>query len=144
MDLGYTPAEERFRDEVRAWLAANLSEDRNRVSESDSENMDGWMAYLKEWQRKLYDDGWAGLSWPKEYGGRGATIIEELIFTEEMARAKAPNLMNVSIGIELVGPAIIHHGTEDQKRRYLAKILSGEEIWSQGFSEPGEIGRAHV
>ncbi|HKZ02163.1 MAG TPA: acyl-CoA dehydrogenase [Pyrinomonadaceae bacterium] len=137
MDLGYTPAEERFRDEVRAWLAANLSEDRNRVSESDSANIDGWMTYLKEWQRKLYDDGWSGISWPKEYGGRGATIIEELIFTEEMARAKAPNLMNVSIGIELVGPAIIHHGTEEQKRRYLTKILSGEEIWSQGFSEPG-------
>lgn len=137
MDLSYTPAEERFRDEVRAWLAANLSEDRDRLSDSDPENMDRWMEYLKQWQRKLFDDGWSGISWPKEYGGRGATIIEELIFTEEMARAKAPNLMNVSIGMELVGPAIIHHGTEEQKRRYLKKILSGEEIWSQGFSEPG-------
>jgi alkylation response protein AidB-like acyl-CoA dehydrogenase len=137
MDLSYTPAEERFRDEVRSWLAANLSEDRDRLSDSDPENMDRWMEYLKKWQRKLFDDGWSGISWPKEYGGRGATIIEELIFTEEMARAKAPNLMNVSIGMELVGPAIIHHGTEEQKRRYLKKILSGEEIWSQGFSEPG-------
>ena len=135
MDLSYTPAEERFRDEVRSWLANNLSEDRTAVA--DSEDMDGWMSYLKEWQRKLFDDGWSGISWPKEYGGRGATIIEELIFTEEMARAKAPNLMNVSIGLELVGPAIIHHGTEEQKQRYLKKILSGEELWSQGFSEPG-------
>ena len=98
--------------------------------------MNEWMAFLKRWQRKLYDAGWSGISWPREYGGRGATIIEELIFTEELARSKAPNLMNISIGIELVGPAIIHHGTEAQKRRYLPKILSGEEIWSQGFSEP--------
>ncbi len=135
MDLSYTPAEEAFRDEVRTWLAANLTDD--RVFESDSMPMDDWMAYLKEWQRKLHDDGWSGISWPRDYGGRGATIIEELIFTEEMARAKAPNLMNISIGIELVGPAIIHHGTEEQKQRYLPRILSGEEIWSQGFSEPG-------
>jgi len=99
--------------------------------------MDESMAFLKKWQRKLYDAGWAGISWPKDYGGRGATINEQLIFTEEMAKTKAPNLMNVSIGIELVGPAIIHHGTEAQKQRYLRKILSAEEIWCQGFSEPG-------
>jgi len=136
MDLNYTAEEERFRDEVRAWLAANLPKDGESLYH-ESEKMDEWMAFLKGWQRKLYDAGWSGISWPKEYGGRGATIIEELIFTEEMARARAPNLMNVSIGIELVGPAIIHHGTEEQKRRYLPKILSAEEIWSQGFSEPG-------
>ena len=136
MDLNYTAEEERFRDEVRSWLAANLSKDDESLF-NDPEKMDDWMAFLKGWQRKLYDAGWAGISWPSEYGGRGATIIEELIFTEEMARARAPNLMNISIGIELVGPAIIHHGTEEQKKRYLPKILSGEEIWSQGFSEPG-------
>jgi alkylation response protein AidB-like acyl-CoA dehydrogenase len=136
MDLNYSAEEERFRDEVRAWLAANLPKDGESLH-NDSEKMDEWMTFLKSWQRKLYDAGWSGISWPKEYGGRGATIIEELIFTEEMARARAPNLMNVSIGIELVGPAIIHHGTEEQKRRYLPKILSAEEIWSQGFSEPG-------
>ena len=136
MDLNYSAEEERFRDEVRAWLAANLPKDGESLHH-DSEKMDEWMTFLKSWQRKLYDAGWSGISWPKEYGGRGATIIEELIFTEEMARARAPNLMNVSIGIELVGPAIIHHGTEEQKRRYLPKILSAEEIWSQGFSEPG-------
>ena len=137
MRLNYTPEEERFRDEVRAWLAANLPKDREKIEDATGENTDEWMAFLKGWQRKLYDAGWAGISWPKEYGGHGATINEQLIFTEEMARAKAPNLMNVSIGIELVGPAIIHHGTEEQKRRYLPKILSAEEIWSQGFSEPG-------
>jgi alkylation response protein AidB-like acyl-CoA dehydrogenase len=137
MHLNYTLDEERFRDEVRNWLAANLPKDWERIANADSENADEWMAFLKGWQRKLYDAGWAGISWPAEYGGRGATINEQLIFTEEMARAKAPNLMNVSIGIELVGPAIIHHGTEEQKKRYLPKILSAEEIWSQGFSEPG-------
>jgi alkylation response protein AidB-like acyl-CoA dehydrogenase len=137
MDLHYTPEEERFRDEVRAWLAVHLPTGWEQLAFGDAENMDQWMAFLKDWQHKLYDAGWAGLSWPKEYGGRGATIIEQLIFTEEMARAKAPNLMNISIGVELVGPAIIHHGTEEQKLRYLPKILSAEEIWSQGFSEPG-------
>ncbi|HKZ79869.1 MAG TPA: acyl-CoA dehydrogenase [Pyrinomonadaceae bacterium] len=137
MDLNYTPAEESFRDEVRAWLAANLAPDGENVYATESEGMDQWMTYLKQWQRKLHDAGWSGISWPREYGGRGATIIEELIFTEEMARAKAPNLMNISIGVELVGPAIMHHGTNEQKLRYLPKILSGEEIWSQGFSEPG-------
>jgi len=136
MDLNRTQEEERFCDEVRAWLAANLRDLNESQSYDQAENMDEWMAFLKRWQRKLYEAGWSGISWPREYGGRGASIIEELIFTEELARAKAPNLMNIGIGIELVGPAIIHHGTEAQKQRYLPKILSGEEIWSQGFSEP--------
>jgi alkylation response protein AidB-like acyl-CoA dehydrogenase len=135
MDLKYTPEEDRFRIEVREWLGANLPAERLEVSES--ENMDEWMAFLRNWQRKLSDAGWAGIAWPKEYGGRGAGVNEQLIFTEEMARAKAPNLMNVSIGIELVGPALMHHGTEAQRLRYLPKILSAEEVWCQGFSEPG-------
>ena len=110
MDLNPTSDEQRFREELRAWLAANQADLNESQTYDQAENMDSWMAFLKRWQRKLYDAGWSGMSWPKEYGGRGATIIEELIFTEEMARAKAPNLMNVSIGNELVGPAIIHHG----------------------------------
>ena len=137
MHLSYSPQEELYRDEVRAWLGTNLPRDWEEIDEGASENMDRWMAYLKDWQRKLYEAGWAGISWPEEYGGRGATINEQLIFTEEMALAKAPNSMNVAIGIELVGPGIIHHGTEAQKLRYLRKILSAEEIWCQGFSEPG-------
>jgi len=136
MDLNRTPGEQSFCEEVRAWLAANQADLDESQSYDQVENMDGWMSFLKRWQRKLYEAGWSGISWPKDYGGRGASIIEELIFTEEMARAKAPNVMNISIGIELVGPAIIHHGTEAQKMRYLPKILSAEEIWSQGFSEP--------
>jgi len=136
MDLNRTADEQRFCEELRAWLAANQADLDESQTYDQADDMDGWMAFLKRWQRKLHDAGWSGMSWPKEYGGRGASIIEELIFTEEMARAKAPNLMNISIGIELVGPAIIHHGSEVQKRRYLPKILSAEEIWSQGFSEP--------
>lgn len=137
MQLKDTSQQQRFRDEVKAWLAANLPKDWQRLADAQTENTDLWMRFLKDWQRKLSDAGWAGISWPKEYGGRGATIDEQLIFTEEMARARVPNLMNISIGIELVGPAIIHHGTEQQKRRYLPRILNADEIWSQGFSEPG-------
>lgn len=137
MDLNYTPEEEKFRDQVRNWLAVNLPDDGKAAAFLDADDMDEWIAFLKNWQKKLYDGGWAGISWPAEYGGRGATIIEQLIFIEEMARANAPNTMNIAIGTELVGPAIIHHGTEEQKKRYLPKILSAEEIWCQGFSEPG-------
>lgn len=136
MDLSFTPDEERFRDELRSWLAVNLPGDWERTLADANENMDQWMSFLRRWQYKLYQAGWAGISWPKEYGGRGATIIQQLIFAEEMARARAPNLINLGVGIDLVGPAIIHHGTEEQKRRYLPRILSGEEIWCQGFSEP--------
>ena len=91
--------------------------------------------FEREWQRKLHDGGWAGVSWPKEYGGRGATLIEQSIFGEELARAKAPRPANV-LGLVMGGPVVIAHGTEEQKERFLEPILSAEEIWCQGFSEP--------
>ena len=134
MDLNLTPKELAFRDEVRAWFEANTPRDwvaRRNAEES----MEARFAYLRAWQRKLFDAGWAGVSWPVEYGGRGATIIEQVIFIEEMARAAAPPMANV-IGLGLVGPTIIAFGTEAQKKRYLSKLLSAEEIWCQGFSEP--------
>jgi alkylation response protein AidB-like acyl-CoA dehydrogenase len=137
MDLNYTIEEEQFRDQVRSWLAANLPVGWQSLASGETADMDAWIAFLKDWQAKLCSAGWSGIAWPKEYGGRGATIIEQLIFTEEMALAGAPNMMNIAIGMELVGPAIIHHGSEQQKRRYLPKILSADEIWCQGFSEPG-------
>jgi alkylation response protein AidB-like acyl-CoA dehydrogenase len=137
MQLKDTPEQSTFRNEVKDWIAENLPKDWEKFADSQTENTDQWMTFLKEWQHRLNDAGWAGLSWPTEYGGRGASLDQQLIFTEEMAKARVPNLINVSIGLELVGPAIIHHGTEQQKRRYLPKILSAEEIWSQGFSEPG-------
>src|SRR5262249_17779917 len=89
----------------------------------------------REWQRTLHDAGWAGLSWPKDFGGRGATLVEQAIFNEEIARSRLPQMANV-LGLAMGGPTVIAHGTDEQKRRYLAPILSAEEIWCQGFSEP--------
>jgi alkylation response protein AidB-like acyl-CoA dehydrogenase len=126
MDLNYTPGELRFRDALRAWLAANAPADWD-----GSQGFD----YLRGWQRRVHAGGWAGVSWPREYGGRGATVVEQVIFLEEMARASAPPLANV-LGLSLIGPTIIAYGSQAQKRRYLANILSAGEIWCQGFSEP--------
>ena len=93
------------------------------------------MAFRREWQLKMHDAGWAGISWPKEYGGRGATMIEQAIFVGEAARLEAPSPANV-LGLAMGGPVVIAHGTDAQKQRYLEPILTGEEIWCQGFSEP--------
>ena len=134
MDLNLTPTEQQFRDEFRAWLSANLPAEWQGGA-LNSEDRADFIAYLRDWQRKLYEGGWAGISWPKEYGGRGATLMEQAIFQAELARANAPQLIG-TIGLSLVGPTIIALGTEAQKARYLAPILSGAEIWCQGFSEP--------
>jgi alkylation response protein AidB-like acyl-CoA dehydrogenase len=132
MDLNLSPEEIKFRDELRTWLAANAPKD---WDERREESMESRFEYLKRWQHKLYDGGWAGISWPKEYGGRGASLMEQVVFWQEMALASAPPLANV-LGLGIIGPTIIAFGTETQKKRYLAKILSAEEIWCQGFSEP--------
>ena len=132
MDLNLSPEEIKFRDELRSWLAANVPKD---WDERREESLESRFDYLKRWQHKLYEGGWAGISWPKEYGGRGASLMQQVIFWQEMALAQAPPLANV-LGLGIIGPTIIHFGTEAQKKRYLAKILSAEEIWCQGFSEP--------
>jgi alkylation response protein AidB-like acyl-CoA dehydrogenase len=134
MDFDLSPAEKAFRDELRAWLAAN------RPGWADSETGDergetDWLEKRVGWQRKLHEAGYLGLDWPREYGGRGATLMEQLIFSQEMIEARAPDPINL-IGLGMGGPVIMHHGTEEQKRRYLDRILSAEEIWCQGFSEP--------
>jgi alkylation response protein AidB-like acyl-CoA dehydrogenase len=134
VDLNLTPQELRFRDEVRVWFAENVPRDWVKRRDEE-ESMLGRFEYLRAWQRKLYDAGWAGISWPKDFGGRGAAVMEQVIFIEEMARAEAPPMANV-IALGLIGPTIIAFGTSEQKRRYLAKMLSAEEIWCQGFSEP--------
>ena len=134
MDFKLSPQEEAFRDGLCRWLEVNAPGDwaklRNRFATREEQ-----IAFLRSWQRRLYEAGYVGLHWPKEYGGRGATLMEQAIFFEEMVRARAPDLINV-IGLDMGGPAIIHHGTEAQKKRYLPKILSAGEIWCQGFSEP--------
>src|SRR3954466_15721775 len=128
MDLTLTPEEEGFRDEVRSWLEEN-----HPGPEPDGEEPK--FLFRRAWQRKMHEAGWAGISWPKEFGGRGATLIEQAIFSEEMARSKAPSPANV-LGLVMGGPVVIAHGTEEQKQRFLEPILSAEEIWCQGFSEP--------
>jgi alkylation response protein AidB-like acyl-CoA dehydrogenase len=128
MDLTPTQEERAFRDDVRAWLAENHPGPEPEGEEAKFE-------FRRAWQHKLHDAGWAGISWPKEYGGRGATLIEQAIFSEEMTRAKAPSPANV-LGLVMGGPVVIAHGTEEQKERFLEPILSAEEIWCQGFSEP--------
>jgi alkylation response protein AidB-like acyl-CoA dehydrogenase len=128
MDLTPTPQEQAFRDELRAWIEANHP---GREPEGDLAGFE----FRRAWQRRLHEDDWAGVSWPKEYGGRGATLVEQAIYNEELGRAQAPSTANV-LGLAMGGPTVIAHGTEEQKRRYLEPILSAEEIWCQGFSEP--------
>ena len=129
MDLTLTQEEQAFRDEVRSWLADN------HPGEPPGSGDEAQFQFERDWQRTMHDAGWAGISWPKEYGGRGASLIEQSIFGEEMARARVPRPANI-LGLVMGGPVVIAHGTEDQKERFLEPILSGEEIWCQGFSEP--------
>jgi alkylation response protein AidB-like acyl-CoA dehydrogenase len=136
MDLQLSEQHQRFRDELRAWLAANLERPwRDHLRESGATE-DRLVEVRRAWQRKLHAAGYLGLDWPREWGGRGLTAVEKTIFEEESARADAPPIVNF-LGIGLLGPALIHHGTEEQRRRYLPPMLSGDEVWCQGFSEPG-------
>lgn len=125
MDLNLTPEQQQFRDELRAWLQANVPAP--FAGSTNEEEKGAYFDYLRQWQRQVYQAGWAGISWPKEYGGRGARLIEQALLTEEWARAEAPMLIN-ALGLSLIGPTIIVVGTEEQKRRFLPKILSAEEI----------------
>jgi len=128
VDLTFSESELAFRDEFRSWLQAN------EVPPAP-EGEDEQYRHRRDWQRRLYDGGWAAVHWPREYGGRDATLVEAAIFYEEMARARAPFPANV-LGLLLAGPTIMTWGTEEQKSRYLLPIMSAEEIWCQGFSEP--------
>jgi alkylation response protein AidB-like acyl-CoA dehydrogenase len=128
MDLTFDERELAFRDELRGWLADNSPGD-------GPEGEDDNYTWRRDWQRRLHEGGWAGVHWPVEYGGRGATMVESAIFYEELARSGAPLPANV-LGLLLGGPTLMVWGNEEQKDRYLPPILSAEEIWCQGFSEP--------
>jgi len=128
MDLTLSDSERALRDDVRHWLADNHP----GPSPTDE---DAAFAFRRDWQRRLHARGWAGLSWPEEYGGAGATEVEQAIFYEEIARAGAPQMAN-TLALSIGGPAMIVHGTEAQKTRFLPPVLSADEIWCQGFSEP--------
>jgi alkylation response protein AidB-like acyl-CoA dehydrogenase len=146
MDFSYPPEAEAFRAELRAWLEANLdarfraagtarglASGPERIALSPGPER---VALLKEWNARLADAGYAAIHWPPEHGGRGAGVIEQVVWAEEMQRAKAPPTVN-PIGLANIAPAIMAHGTAAQQQRFLRPMLRGEEIWSQGFSEPG-------
>ena len=124
MDLNYTPEDLAFRHTTRHWLEAHVP--RRELTTLDER---------RQWHRQLYDAGFVGMGWPIAYGGRGASPMQQAIVADEMARIDAPAPIN-SLGIAIVGPTIIVHGTEAQKQRYLAKILTAEELWCQLYSEP--------
>src|SRR6185437_14846046 len=135
MDFSYTSEEEAFRLHAREWLKENAPRDiadRGFSLPTDPASIEA----LKDWQRKLFEAGFLGLSWPVEYGGQGKTIVYSAIMSEEMARARAPSALDL-IGLSMAAPTILEHGTEEQRRRFVPRILSCEEIWCQGFSEPG-------
>jgi alkylation response protein AidB-like acyl-CoA dehydrogenase len=134
MDLTFSERETAFRDELRAWFADNDPGPEPARGGAAGEE-DAHFAWRRDFQRRLHDAGWAAPHWPREYGGRGATVTESAIFFEELGRARAPLPANV-LGILLGGPTLMMWGTDEQKDRFLGPILSGEEIWCQGFSEP--------
>jgi alkylation response protein AidB-like acyl-CoA dehydrogenase len=136
VDFTLTPQQDAFRVRVRTWLKDNMPREwTDRVVVSADVPQREAYEFLRTWQRTLYQAGFIGLTWPKEYGGQGLTFMEERILHEEMALVKAPPILNI-LGVGMAGPTIIAYGTEAQKKRYPARILSCEEIWCQGYSEP--------
>ena len=138
MHIGDTPEEASFRAEARTWLEAHAHRRDSHEGKSADHTRDlaGHMQACRDWQRVLYDNNWAGITWPKQYGGRGSSAIQSAIFAEEMSQFDvATGAFAVSIG--MVGPTLIAHGTPEQQQHHLAPILKGEEVWCQLFSEPG-------
>ena len=133
MDFRDTPEQAAFREELRTWLDEHLPEEL-RSHRGGGARFDG--PEIRQWSRALHDGGWVGISWPAEYGGRGLSPRFQAIYLEEEARAEAPPHIGV-IGLGMAGPTIINRGTEAQKARYLEPLLAADEIWCQGFSEPG-------
>jgi alkylation response protein AidB-like acyl-CoA dehydrogenase len=133
VDFRDSPSEASFRRELRAWIEENLRD----LDQSKRPSRGRWSEEVaRDWSKKLYEAGYAGLTWPKEFGGAGAPYPHQAIFLEEVARAETPEHIGL-IGLGMTGPTIIAHGSDEQKSRYLSPILSGEDVWCQGFSEPG-------
>jgi alkylation response protein AidB-like acyl-CoA dehydrogenase len=136
VDLRASDTEARLRAEVREWLRENLPWEYGKGLPPRFDDLAEEVAFGREWQAKLAAGRWVGVAWPAEYGGRGAGPVEHFVVTEELARARAPELVG-RIGINLVGPTLLAQGTPEQKARWLPRILSAEELWCQLFSEPG-------
>ncbi len=135
MDLSTTPDQEALRAELRMWLEANLPWEYGVGLPPRFEDLADAVDFGRRWQHDLAAAGWVGVTWPVDVGGRGFGPVENFVVTEELARARAPELVG-RIGINLVGPTLLAHGTLDQRRRWLPAILSATEIWCQLFSEP--------
>lgn len=133
VDFSLPNAAERFRHELRSWLAANLTDDVRAAGRRLSEP--GAFETLRAWNRRMADAGWAAIAWPREYGGRGATALEQLVYAEETTAARAPLPVNV-IGMNNIAPAVIRYGTEAQKRELLPRMMRADDVWCQGMSEP--------
>lgn len=137
MDFSFSERDLAFQREAREWLQANTPREW-RKSHTWSRSEDPlWVEIARPWQRRLYEGGWAGISWPVEEGGRGATVIERWLFEEEMDRVGAPRPIGSSGAIDLIGPAILRHGAPALRQRFVKRLLAADDIWCQGFSEPG-------
>ena len=130
MKLALEPAERHLRDEVRAFLAEHCPD-----AADLPHRLDDRIAYLRRWQARCYEAGYVGRAWPAEFGGGGHPTAEQIVVDQEMAAAGAPERVAI-VGLDVLGPAILAFGTDEQRRRYIKPILSADEIWSQGFSEP--------
>src|SRR3989442_5678917 len=135
MDFDFTDREEAFRKEVRAWLEANVPDDlRGKAFAASRADVDE-VRRLRAWQKTMWAAGYVGMNWPKEFGGRGAPLTEQIILFQEMARAESPQFVNRG-GLSMLGPTLMKYGTPAQQTRHLQKILTADELWCQGFSEP--------
>ena len=135
MDFTYPAEAEAFRKEFRAWLEEHLTDGLRALAQHPVGDDPERIERLRGWNRTLADARYAAIAWPPEYGGRGASLMEQVVYAEEMHRAGAPGTVNI-IGLSNIAPAIMQHGTEDQKRTLLPRMLRGDDIWCQGFSEP--------
>ena len=131
MRIGFTPEQQAFRETCRTWLGEHVPAEPRPLDALDA------LPFDKAWQRQLFDAGWAGINWPREYGGRGLSLIEQVIWLEEYARADAPIIGANFVGVNHGGPTLIANASEAQKAFHLPRILKSEAIWCQGFSEPG-------
>lgn len=135
MDLSLSPEHEAFRKRVRAWLKANVP--KREGGEPSREHGDpARVRWLKQWQRTLHEGGYVAIGWPKAFGGQGLGVMEQTIVNQELVTARAPQQIG-AMGVQMVGPTLIQYGTEEQRAQHLSRILSADEIWCQGYSEPG-------
>ena len=137
MDLRFGEKEEALRAEVRKFLQETIGNRLEEGGEQLGSRTDEEFEFAREFNRKLAERGWIAPAWPKEYGGLGASVFEQMVFNEEFGYWGAPDTGTRGFGVGMIGPTLIIHGTEEQKRKYLPKITSGEHIWCQGYSEPG-------